>query len=135
MDSKVGANPTVYVIRTSSATEGRVHLAHDPAAVDLIVFSAAPSAPAICLFSIPFTTRASTWTLARRQGRQAALDRRPLRLDLASLAALGQRALTTLEQRLALEGLLEEIERAFLHRAHAHRTLPRPVMKMMGIAR
>src|SRR4029453_12610011 len=51
LDSNVGANPTVYVIRTSSATEAASILPMTRPRWILIVFSAAPSTPAICLFS------------------------------------------------------------------------------------
>ena len=116
--------PTFCVIRTRSATESACIFFITRPRCTFTVFSAAPSSAAICLLSIPVTTRASTSRSRGVKICQPPLDLAPLGVLRERLAAPRERALDRVEQLLALQRLPEEVQRPALHRPHAHGNIP-----------
>jgi hypothetical protein len=86
------------------------------------VFSLMPSSKAICLFSIPVTTRANT-SASRGVSvlTRSLLDLRGAALGAPILHVLRHRPLNGVQQVLGLEGLGEKIDRPALHGLDAHR--------------
>jgi len=80
-----------------------------------------PSSSAICLLSLPATTRSKTSRSRRREERKSRAAALRLFARCAFRRIPRQRALQRIEQRIALDGFLQEVHRPRLHRSHTRR--------------
>ena len=116
-----GRMPAFSAMRTRSATDWAPIFFMIDARWTLMVFSAVSSLSAIFLFGRPVMTQDKDLVLLRREGADPRLEFLQFLTLCLLLPASINGPVDGVEQVLLVEGLLEEVQGACLHGAHAHR--------------